>query len=138
MDLEERLEAQTEAWMPEAGDKIVGTIVELSELESQYGTYPLIIITTEEGREFAIHCFRTVLKNEVAKKRPAVGDRIGVKYFGQLPDKDFHGYKLVIERGEGSLEPAKANPIDFDALVAQTEKELAETPPAPQPEEVPF
>lgn len=126
MDLDERLEAQTEAWMPEPGDKIVGTVVELSELESQYGTYPLLVLATEDGREMAIHAFRTVLKNEVAKKRPQIGDKVGIKYFGQLPDKDFHGYKLVIERGEGTPAPE----IDFDAIAQQAEAELAGEPTA--------
>jgi len=135
MDLDERLEAQTEPWMPEPGDKIVGRIVELSTLESQYGEYPLIIVATDDGREFAIHCFRTVLKNEVAKKRPQIGDRIGVKYFGKQPDKDFHGYKLVLERGAGIVPET----IDFDKLQKDVEAELAATANTqPVEEEVPF
>lgn len=122
-DLEAQLDQETEPWMAEPGDKLVGRIVELSTMESQYGDYPLVIVQTDDGKEMAFHAFRTVAKQEIARHKPQVGDRIGIKYLGRLPDKTYDGYKIRIIRSEA---PAPA--IDFDALTQQVEQELADTP----------
>jgi len=130
-DLEQQLDQETQPWMAEPGDKLVGRIVEIGEMESDYGTYPLIIVATETGEEKAFHAFRTVAKQEIARQKPSVGDRIGIKYLGRMPDKNYDGYKIRVVRSDG---PPPA--LDFDKLQADVDRELAA--PAPIEEEVPF
>jgi hypothetical protein len=76
MNLSERLDNFAQAWKPEVGDKLIGEITDLDERENEYGVYPIVTIVTDEGEELAVHGFHTVLRNELAKRRPRVGDRI--------------------------------------------------------------
>jgi hypothetical protein len=95
----ERLESNAEAWKPEEGAKLIGTVVETDERESKHGNYPLVVVETDDGDEIAVHCFHTVLKNEVERKRPEPGDLIGIVYRG-LSAKGYESYKVVLERGK--------------------------------------
>ena len=81
------------AWKPASGDKIVGTVTDLTSREGEYGTYPIVTLNTGD-REVALHCFHEVLANELARIAPKVGDRVGVKYVGKDPDKGYHRYRV--------------------------------------------
>lgn len=91
--IEDRLESVAEAWKPAPGDKLIGQIVDVDSRTTEYGTYPIIVVLTDSGDEIAVHGFHTVLKNELAKRQPNVGERIGVKYLGK--QEKYEGYKLV-------------------------------------------
>jgi hypothetical protein len=108
----ERLDAPTEAWLHDPGDQLVGTIADVDQRDSGYGVYPTVTIVVEEdstenggqpiepGDERVLHAFRTVPRNELAKRRPQVGDRIGVKYLGKAEGRDYEAYKVVLELAE--------------------------------------
>ena len=85
MSLEKALDTDyAPAWRPEAGDKLVGEIVGLSERPGYDETpYPIVTVRQDDGTELALHAFHTVIANELAKQRPVVGERIGVKYLGR-------------------------------------------------------
>lgn len=107
-DLMDRLDREPEAWLPEAGDKITGRIVEVGEAghASEYGKYPILIIEsvdvkTGEIVETVLHCFHTVLRNAIERVNPEVGDTIGVAYKGLKEGGafgTFENYRVVIER----------------------------------------
>ncbi len=104
--LEDRLDTFAEAWKPKPGDKLVGTVVDVDLRDSDYGDpYPIVTVEREDGTEAAFHGFHTVARRELAKKRPQVGDRIGIGYHGKAePAKPGMSgaelYKIVVERDE--------------------------------------
>jgi hypothetical protein len=121
--LVDRLERGTAAgWRPGVGDSIVGVVVDLDETLSNYGegVYPVLTIARDsDGTEVAVHCFHSVLKGEVAKKRPQVGDRIGIKYLGIPEGKRYELYRLVLER---------TVQLDYDKMADEAKAELADEP----------
>ena len=78
-ELEERLDDIAEAWKPEEGDKLVGTVQSVEMFDGKFGPYPLLVIESGDSREVAVHAFHTVLKSELSRKQPQPGDRIGLK-----------------------------------------------------------
>ncbi len=124
----ERLDSFAEAWRPEPGDKLVGLIVDLDERVSQYSDdpYPVVTVQTDDGEELAFHAFRTVARNELAKLRPAVGDRIGVAYHGKKDGRNWESYKIIVERAD-----PEPRAFDWDKHVTDDAAE-----PAVEPEPV--
>jgi hypothetical protein len=98
--LDERLDSFAEPWKPAPGDRLVGEVTDLSERENEYGSYPIVTVRTNSGDEFAFHAFRTVAKNELAKARPQVGDKIGIAYHGKPAGKDYELYRVIVERDD--------------------------------------
>jgi hypothetical protein len=90
-----------EAWRPEAGDKLVGEVVELGQREGAFGTYPIVTVRRDDGTEAALHAFHTVAANELAKAAPQVGERIAIKYVGQKETESgqaYHAYRVATDR----------------------------------------
>src|SRR5690242_5658416 len=90
----------TEAWPPEPGDKIAGTIVEINERDAGWDPYPVVTLQVEDN-QVAIHAFHTVLQRELAKVRPEVGDAISVAYRGKKTSGSgttYHAYKSSSDR----------------------------------------
>lgn len=128
MNLEDRLDKPTTAWKPAPGDKIIGTVLELDTLESKFsGSYPLVVIETDDGEGNAIHAFHTVLRSELARKRPAIGDRLGIKYFGRDEDGGYEMYRVILDRKEPDARAA----VDWDDVAAGAAHELASADVAP-------
>jgi hypothetical protein len=94
-NLSDRLDSFPEGWRPAKGDKLIGEVTELAERESEYGEgpYPIVTVAAEEGStqdgepirpgtEIAWHAFHTMARSEVARKRPQVGNHVGIAYHG--------------------------------------------------------
>lgn len=108
MSIEDRLGNKAESWIAEPGDKMRGTIVALSTLEGDYGPYPYVEIKEAgTGTYYGWHAFDTVAKNELAKGSPAVGDEIGLFYFGVQKTKpgskyeSFKNWQVIVEKPDG-------------------------------------
>ena len=71
--------------------------------------YPVVTVETGDGQELAFHAFHTVARNELAKQRPVIGDRIGVAYHGKRDGKNYESYRVIVERTEAELKT-----IDWD------------------------
>ncbi len=77
-----------EAWRPEPGDVIKGEVTEVTEYAGGgFGSYPIITIATDDG-ERAVHCFHTVLRNEMARLDVQPGVPIALLYKGKVDGKD--------------------------------------------------
>src|SRR4051794_2355368 len=111
--LAERLDAGfAAAWKPKradtqldaASEKLVGVVSAIDLRTSDYGPpYAVVTVRQDNGEELAWHAFHTTSRAEVAQKRPQVGERIAVGYFGTgKPAKvGMAGpqlYRLVVDR----------------------------------------
>lgn len=105
LDLDQLLDQDIAAWRPEAGDKVVGTVVNLDIAgnESAFGSYFLLTIRADATGELVnVHAFHTVLGRELARKSVGQGDRVGIKYLGRVErpgEPDFENYRVVVDRG---------------------------------------
>ncbi len=92
--LDDRLDSDyADAWRPQVGEKVVGTVTALDVREGTYGEYPIVTLDTGNS-EVAVHCFHEVLANELAKIAPKIGDRVGIKYAGKHPERGYHLYRV--------------------------------------------
>jgi hypothetical protein len=110
--IEDKLDAEfAAAWRPDAGDKLAGEVVAIGERQGQYDPYPIVTLRRDDGEEFAIHAFHTVLGAQLAALRPKLGDRIAVKYIGKTQNKagtgEYHGYRAVKDGADGGVDWSK-------------------------------
>lgn len=102
-DIHEQLDGEfAEAWKPTKGAKIVGVVTDVTSRDGGYGEYPIVTIKTGDG-DLAVHCFHEVLRGELARIAPKVGDEIGIRYLGKHPEKGYHQYK-VARAGTGAFD----------------------------------
>jgi hypothetical protein len=130
MTLQDTLDAPraATAWRPEPGESIIGELADVGERDGGYGPYPVLTLATDDGAR-TVHAFHEVLRNELAKLAPQIGERIGIKYVGKHPERGYHQYRLRAERAGGSVNWSRyseANPEE------QPERHLTSVPePAP-------
>ena len=93
------------AWTPTAGDVIRGVVVDLDRADTQYqAAVPIVTVDgqaedPESGdTRVAVWCSPTVLRNEMEKARPQIGDLIAVSYLGPIYDTSheikYHRYSV--------------------------------------------
>lgn len=136
-DLADKLEqGLATAWRPDKDDPdlILGTVTEIAWGTSEYndsGRYPIVTIATEpDGEEKAVHGFHSVLMNELIRQQPQPGERIGIKFLGEVPTKpgskfkSYLGYRVKVDR--------QAQAFNWNAIAPEHVDEPA--PPA-EPEE---
>lgn len=119
--LDDRLDSVAQAWRPQVGEKLTGVVVAIGERISNYNDKPYVVLTvrTDDGHEFVVHAFHTVLAQELAMQRPQVGDRIGIRYDGQPEGKNYESYRVVVERN------APAPELDWERIAAGVDAELS-------------
>jgi hypothetical protein len=88
------------SWKPQPGDTVTGVIEDISEHDAGYGKYPILELATETGT-VAVHAFHDVLKNELARLAPNIGDSITLTYKGKHPEKGYHQYRVRDGDGKG-------------------------------------
>lgn len=128
MGIADRIDQDVEGWRPEDGEKLVGKVLSVEERPSDYGDdYPYLEVETPEGEVKGVHGFHTVLKNELAAKKPLPGDDIAIKYFGKVTGKktdakgrlvEFEKYRVLVEHNNA---PAPAP--NWDGMKADAEEE---------------
>ena len=106
-------------WRPDVGDRVIGPISDVTTATSQFSPdpYPVLRVETQDG-PVSVHAFHAVLKSEVARLRPTVGDTMGIKYLGVPAGKRYEAYTVVLDR------PDSSGP-DWDAMQASAEAETA-------------
>lgn len=99
------------AWVAkEAGDGVQGTVLSLGSVKSSYkdattGTFPdcpVVTLRQPDGKEIRVTGFQSVLRNEIEKAAPQVGDLFAAKYFGLKDGKggtSYHHYKVAVRPG---------------------------------------
>lgn len=150
MSLEDRLESGLpSAWRPdqEDADLLIGKVVDIQVGTSDYDPYPLLVVQSDDGSEKAIHGFHTVLRNELMRQKPQIGERIGIKYLGEQATKpgskfkSFIGYRVKVERELGSFDWSKlgqAEDADPYAAVTEAQQEPVTVPADAGDDDIPF
>lgn len=100
-----------EGWKPEAGDVLEGRVAGIDTGNNEYGSYPIVTVEREDGTKEAVHCFHSALRSQLARLRPMVGHKIGIKYMGKRAAKnptpgrsDYADYRVVMPEGGGGYD----------------------------------
>jgi len=110
--IEQRLEQDRDwiSWVP-GGDEekydtrnpLVGKLVDRTVVTGgQYGDSTVMILEVEDGTRIGVWLNRTVLKNEVREQAPQWGEKVGIKYLGEVSPAgggaSYHSYKVAVDR----------------------------------------
>ena len=97
-------------WKPEkAGDRVLGIVVELTEVDGQHSRFP--VVTLDVGDALArVACGRSVLESEIRSRDIREGDQLGIIYEGEKLTvngaKTYHSYR-VVHRPASRTEPPR-------------------------------
>lgn len=120
-----------EAWKPDAGTTITGAVVEVKMIDpSGQGPYPCVTLQSADGQQRAIHAFHSVLRRELARNAPKVGDEITITYHGERAGGAYGKYHSYQVRGGQGRE------FNWDAELPPEERQAqatADVPIAPAP-----
>ncbi|MBH1932787.1 hypothetical protein I5Q34_00495 [Streptomyces sp. AV19] len=99
----------------EHGDGIQGVVTALDETTSDFGPEPVPVVTvrTADGSEKRVTAYHGVLRNEIRKAAPQVGDTFACRYFGQKESKSgstYHHYQVKVVRST-TPPPATGGPV---------------------------
>lgn len=116
---------ESEQWRPEPGEGIEGVVLETFSFPSKYPdmktgikpTIPGLVLQVDgDDTPWSVVGLHGVLRQEIEKADPQVGDRIAVIYTGLRKTKDGDGeynhYRLAIRRGNGSVKPVPAQRVE--------------------------
>lgn len=86
-------------WIPNIGDAVTGTVIDIQQAESEYGTYPLIELDCG-NRTVAVHCYHSTLSRDIERRNVKPGDKLGIAYLGEKESKvkghnPFHQYRVI-------------------------------------------
>lgn len=114
-ELEERSEIIATPWKPEEGEGIQGTVVQIyyttgEHLDQKTNTFPQIpwVILQDENEEYhSVVGFRSVLREEIRKANPEVGDTFAAVFKGQQASKTrghqgAYIYRVAVRKASGS------------------------------------
>lgn len=100
-------EDQGTPWIPDDEDEpspegIQGRVKYVGEVASDFGpeTAPLIELEAADGTVWSIRGYATVLRNQITKADPKVGDIMAVRYFGMKAGKggrDYKNFKVAVK-----------------------------------------
>lgn len=110
----------SDAWRPETpGDQLHGVVTDIDAAWSKFraakspgdpdaGWYPLLTVRQDDGTEVKVHAFRTVLYNEVLRKKPVTGEAITITFIGVGGERDgmngAHIYRVKVEGRAGTVD----------------------------------
>ena len=102
-ELDEFPTAPTRNWRATVGDRVIGRIDAIDQVTSKYANGPVPRIVVDEdgtGDRVAIYCHHTVLRREIEKQHPRVGDRIAIKRLPDVPGKAYRRYCVLVDRAD--------------------------------------
>ncbi len=95
-------------WIPDDEDDpspegIQGKVTYRGEIPSDYGpeNIPIIEIESADGTKWSIRGYSTVLRNQITKADPQVGDLMAVRFFGTKASKagrDYKNFKVAVKK----------------------------------------
>jgi len=127
MSIKDKLDQEyAESWKPtEAGEELIGKVVEFGQRTTEWGTHRIITVETEDGTQKAFHAFHMVAKEQLESAAPALGDEIGIRYLGRKSSaasaSGYENYKIVVDHPPGWSPPMQAVPSQPEAPLQPAE-----------------
>jgi len=142
-----------QAWIPDKpADDLLGVVTAIKPgVRTAFGVVPVLELTDPVGAAWSLWLLHTVLRREVIRARPIIGETLYVRYEGQVrPDGGgalYENYTVLVDR------PDQNNELDWDRIAQRYEPDTADrdpldqwmpphpqaTPePAPDEEDIPF
>lgn len=131
MGLTDRLTGNSEAWRPadnpEHPNPLEIEVLEVEMGDGDYGPFPIVIGVDDSGDEWRVFGFGQVLQGRITKLAPEPGDRMGFRYMGEEPAKNFPGkmyknYRVLIEKAD----PTKAGSPNWEEMQKAAEAAASE------------
>lgn len=111
-------------WIPEnAGEGIQGVVLDVDSFPGdfadqktgEYPAIPMITVKAADGEARTVKGYHTVLRKELDKKAPQVGDTLAVLYQGEREAKvkgrkPTKLYAVAVQRAEGNAPSVAAKP----------------------------
>jgi hypothetical protein len=103
-----------EGWKPEDGDEVQGTVLAIRAgmSDKRVGRdpqYPIVfVVQNGDNKVVAVHCFQTILENEMRSIRPMPGEEIYIKRIGEGKAKP--GQNAAIRYAVAKVGAATDNP----------------------------
>jgi len=120
-------EDYAQAWrFDQDGPVIVGHVESFGAFDAGWGEYPIVTLRLADGTKRSVHCQREVLSHELAKVRPRIGERVGIKWLGVPDGKKYHRYIVKVDRPEGET-------FDWGRYVDSGDEPSAPAPPTQAP-----
>ncbi len=129
--------AGPEAWMPKvAGDTIIGAFIRVGSGVTAFGPAHFAVLGTTDG-ERSVWLFYEALRSGFATARPAPGERIAIRYMGEVPAKNpvpgrkatYHDFRVSVDR------PVDANATpNWDLIAGDTTDRDASGEPSDGPQ----
>lgn len=91
--------ADAEDWKPEAGETLMGTLVEGRNIKTKYGPTYIMAVKTSDDEILNVWCGSKMLRNALLLAMPAVGSGVIIKYEGKTEGKknNWHQYYMNAE-----------------------------------------
>jgi hypothetical protein len=116
-------------WDPDPGDYLIATVDHYDRAQTNFGkNYVCNAVNEDTGELVAVWLSYTVLLEQFQDKKPEPGERIGLKYHGTHPEKDYRLYTLKVDReGPDAVPDFDDSPPPADApAVKASGEETAE------------
>jgi hypothetical protein len=160
--IEDRLDQERDwnSWVPggdadkyDTRNPVVGKLVDRTVVTGgQYGDSTVMILEADDGVRLGVWLNRTVLRNEVRDKSPQWGEKVGIKYLGEVTPAGggaaYHSYKVAVDRpvenqapinwGDGDGEPVKVVYGDPSMTQQTGDRPQQAAPPTPDDDDIPF
>ena len=81
-------QSEAKRWKPtEAGEELIGTLVEGEWVTTQYGDTRVLTVEDDEGALHTVWVSGVVFQNEIDRLHPAPGSIIGIRFTGKHESK---------------------------------------------------
>lgn len=107
----EQCEGTVTGWKPQVGDYICGRLVRFDSRVTKFGAVQIAVIEQDGGRgKVGVWTNPTVLRRAFDEHDPRPGDRVAIRYDGRHPEKQYHLFRMVIDRAQPQPQPPTATP----------------------------
>lgn len=91
--------ADAQGWKPADGEELQGTVLAIKQGYSDIknANYPIVFVMKDTGECVAVHCFQTVIENEMKQQRPLPGETLYIKHIGATGEAKKPGQSPVVK-----------------------------------------
>lgn len=90
------------AWKPEPGETLVGVLRERRTADTDDGPVGVLELERQDGSRLSVWLSRYVLREEIDRHDPTIGDALAIAYDGKREGKsgrEYHAFRVKVESG---------------------------------------